>query len=422
MTQLKTVIKFELNSYFKNKGYILATIIFSLILGVGLCIPRFLEMGGIIDNDDDKKTEQAAGNPDADKKDDKEIVLLYDTQGVITDTAYMDKKYPEYEWKKISDQKALEDQVNDETAVAGAVITGPTTFDYVVKNSAMYDDKKDMITDILSYNYRYNYMVANKIDPEKMETVIDTPIVSNNHILGKDSVGSFGYTYVLIFVIYLMIILYGQMIATSVTSEKSNRAIEVLVTSSKPEYLIFGKVIAGAIASFLQIAIVLGVGLVSYNYNASAWNGLLDTVFEIPTTVLIVFIIFLVSGFFFYSFLYASLGALVSKTEDISKSAGPVMFIFVIGFMLAMFGLNDPEGILVRVTSFIPFTSCYMMLVRAAMGTISVVEIIISAIISIGSSVLVGVIGAKIYRLGTLHYGNPIKFSTALKSVLKEKQ
>lgn len=417
MTQLKTVIAFELNSYFKNKGYIIATIVFSLLLGLGLCVPRFLEMAGVIDNDDTKQEQSV--DP---ANDDRSVFLIYDPSGVIQDKTYLEQKYGEYKFEMVNDQKTLEDKVEDESVDAGAVITGPTTFDYVVKNLHITDSKKEMFMEILSYYYRYNYMKENKINADKMEQVIETSVVANQKILGKNSVGSYAYTYVLIFVIYIMIIVYGQMIATSVTSEKSNRAIEVLVTSSKPEYLIFGKVIAGSIASFLQVGIVLAVGLISYHYNASEWSGLLDSVFAIPTFVLVVFTIFVVFGFIFYSFLYASLGALVSKTEDISKSVGPVMTIFVVGFMIAIFGLNDPDGILVRVTSFIPFTSSYMMLIRSAMGTVSIIEIIISAIILIASSVLVGVIGAKVYRMGTLHYGNPIKLSKALSTVFREKE
>lgn len=419
MMQLKTVISFELNSYIKNKSYILTTIVLALVLGLGLCIPTFLKGAGIIE--DDKKTEQSA-NASEDNVGDKDVFLVYDPSGALTDTKYQEQTYSAYSFKVVNSQKELEDQVMDESAVAGAVITSPTTFDYVVKNSSMYDSKKDMFTDILSYSYRYNYMKENNIDADKMQQVIDTPIAGTEKILGKDSVGSYAYTYVLLFVIYFMIIMYGQMIATSVTSEKSNRAIEVLVTSSKPDYLIFGKVISGAIASFLQIAIVLGAGLISYQLNAESWDGLLDGIFDIPVPVLIVFAIFVVFGFFFYCFLYASLGALVSKTEDVSKSVGSVTMLFMIGFFIAIYGLNDPDGILVIVTSYIPFTSSYSMLIRQAMGTVSTIEVVISAIILVASSVLVGILGAKVYRLGTLHYGNPIKLSNALKSIFKEKQ
>lgn len=419
MTQLWTVIRFELNSYFKNKGYILATVLLAAVLGVGLCIPRFF-------GDDDDKKKDGVATSEEQGKEKKDSLLIYDEAGIIKDTAYLDKQYPGWTWKIVSDEKKLEDEVKADTAEAGFVVRNASTYDYVVNNSKMYDSNTEMFDEILSYYNRANYMNQNKIDVEKMEEVLNTPIVSNQKVLGKDSVRSYAYTYILIFVIYFMIIFYGQMIAVSVTSEKSNRAIEVLITSSKPDYLIFGKVCAGAIASFLQIGIILGAGLVSYRANASVWSskltGMLGSIFDIPNSVLIVFAVFVVFGFLFYSFLYASLGALVSKTEDISKSVGPVMMVFIVGFMIAMFGLQEPDGMLIRITSFIPFTASYMMIIRTAMGTVTVLELIISALILVASCVLTGIIGAKVYRFGTLHYGNPLKLRNVLKRLISERE
>ena len=144
--------------------------------------------------------------------------------------------------------------------------------------------------------------------------------------------------------------------------------------------------------------------------------------FDIPMEVLIVFFLFLVIGFLFYSFVYGALGALVSKTEDIGKSIGPVNMVFLIGFFIAMFGMNIPDSMLVKVASYIPFTSVYCMVIRVAMGSVHLIEIIISLLILGATSVVSGVLGAKIYRMGTLHYGNPMKLSGVIKRVFKEKE
>lgn len=423
MRQLWTVVRFELSSYYKNKGYVVTTILLTLILSIGLCIPRFLGA----DNDQSEKSSVATedvGNGEVGEVGD--VYLILDEAGVLSDMTYLENNYGEYEWKVVSDKASLESEVKAETAQAGFIIKTPTSYEYVVNNSEMYDSTMNTFDEILSYYYRANYMKEHNIDVDKMQEIINTKVESKETILGKDGVGSYAYTYILIFVIYFMILFYGQMIAVSITTEKSNRAIEVLVTSSKPDYLIFGKVFAGAIASFLQVGIILGAGLLSYHLNATFWsgmlNGLLGSLFDIPTEVLIVFAIFVIFGFLFYSFLYASLGALVSKTEDISKSVGPVMMIFIVGFMLAVFGLNDPNGMLIRVASFIPFTSSYMMLIRTAMGSVTILELVISAIILIMSSVLTGILGAKVYRMGTLHYGNPLKLSNVLKRIIRGKE
>lgn len=100
---------------------------------------------------------------------------------------------------------------------------------------------------------------------------------------------------------YMMILLYGQLIAVAVTSEKSNRAIEVLVTSANSNSLIFGKVIATALASFIQVGVILASGMITYSLNSKAWNGLLDGIFKIPSNILLTFIIFGGLGYLFYS-------------------------------------------------------------------------------------------------------------------------
>lgn len=220
---------------------------------------------------------------------------------------------------------------------------------------------------------------------------------------------------------YMMILLYGQLIAVSVTSEKSNRAIEVLVTSASSNSLIFGKVIGAALASFLQVAIILGSGMISYTLNSRAWNGLLDGVFKIPSNILLTFIIFGSIGYLFYSFIFGALGALVSKTEDISSSIAPITMIFIIVFLISMFGLTNSDSLLIKIASFIPFSSSMTMLIRVALGTVSNIEIIISFIILLLSTILIALGAAKIYRLGTLMYGNPIKLKNALKWFKKEK-
>ena len=102
----------------------------------------------------------------------------------------------------------------------------------------------------------------------------------------------------------------------------------------------------------------------------------------------------------------------------------PVLMIYMISFFIAIFGMNDSNGMLIKVSSFIPFTSSNGMLIRIAMGSVEMWEIILSGALLILSGALLavfcvgaGVLAAKIFRFGTLMYGNPIKFTTALKKI-----
>lgn len=193
--------------------------------------------------------------------------------------------------------------------------------------------------------------------------------------------------------------------------------MEVLVTSVDTNLLFFAKVLAGAVAALIQSAVMLGTVLISYKINQDKWGGMLNMVLDIPANVLVVFALFGIGGFLFYTFIYGAMGALVSKTEDINKSAGGVQMVIMIVYFITLASLTDVDGIMIKVTSFLPVSSYSAMFARVAMGSVNTWEIVVSFIILVASIVVVGIIGAKIYRMGTLRYGNPIKLSNAFKSI-----
>lgn len=412
MKQFFTVLKFELGNYFKNKSYLITTILFSLLLIVGLSVPSFINIPALSGKDKVESNEK--------EDEEKTVFAIYDKDNIIADNEYLKKAFEDVEWENVNSRKEVEDLINEDKADAGFVVNSLTDYSYLVQNSSFSDENQPIFESVLSRVYREDYLKDKNISVDEMDALYNMPIESNVEILGKDSVKNYIYTYALIFILYFMIIMYGQLIATSVTSEKSNRAIEVLVTSTSSNSLIFGKVIAGAIASFIQMGLIIGSGLVSYKINRDSWNGLLDMVFDIPSNVLLTFAVFGMLGYLLYTFIFGALGALVSKTEDIGKSAGNISMIYVIVFMLTMFNLTKPDGMIMKVMSFIPFSSCNAMFVRVAMGTVPTIEIIISLVLLIASIVIVGFLGAKIYRMATLMYGNPIKLSNAIKWLKKE--
>ena len=412
MNQFFAVLRFELTNYFKNKGYLITTGLIAVILIVGLSIPSFISIPGI-SSDKNETTSEA-------KSEDKSTFVIFDEGNVIKDINILGSVFENSEWKVVDSKDEVNKLIESDEAETGFIVKSPTEYSYIVKNRSFDDGNKPIFESVLSRINRENYLKEKNISVDEMDALYNTQITSDVEILGKDSVSNFGYTYGLIFVLYFMIIYYGQLIAVSVTNEKSNRAIEVLVTSTSSNSLIFGKVIAAAIASVVQVGVIIGSGFLSYKLNSDSWGGKLDMIFNIPIEVIGIFAVFGLLGYLFYSFIFGTLGALVSKTEDISKSASPVMMIFVFVFMAVMFSLTSPEGMLMKILSFVPFSSCMAMFVRVAMGGVLGIEVAISLAILVVSTGLVGIIGAKIYRRGTLMYGNPVKFTNALKWLKKE--
>lgn len=429
MKKFLNVLSFELTNYFKNKGYMITTILISAILIIGLSLPSLFDLSGLIPglSKNNATVEENQGEDsgiiDSDSDEENVNYVIFDKSGLIADYNFelIKSYFPNANFEKVTSEEDAEKLVKDGSAKAGFVVESAVKYYYLVENSNFADMSQMTFHSALAAINRKEYAEKEGIDYLELETIVNLPITSETTVLGKDGAGNFGYVYILVFVIYMMTILYGQLVAVSVTSEKSSRAIEVLVTSTSSTSLILGKVIAATLASVIQVGVMLSAGVVTYAINRDAWNGMLDGVLKMPSDILLAFAFFGGVGYLFYCFIFGALGALVSKTEDISSSIGSITMIFVIVFFISMFGMmGNADSLIVKIASFVPFSSSMTMLIRIAMGTVSTIEIIISFVILVLSTITVAWGAIKIYRLATLRYGNPIKLKNALKWLKKK--
>ena len=426
-----TVLKFELANYVKNKTYMVTTILMAVVLGALMFLPRIIDLTGmtgtsetsqIAESGIEEKAEDSAENQfdEEDQASEKRYMIL-DPDGIVNEVL-LNTYFPDVTWKEAKEESEIRTAVENKEADAGFFVQGGSEFTYYVFNKGMSSSDTMVFSQMLGVIKQVEYCEKNNLDFEEASQVFQfaDQVQYEEEVLGKDMVSNYFYCYAFVILIFMMIIMYGVMIATSVTTEKSNRSIEVLVTSTSSNSLIFGKVIAGAIAGICQVGIILGAILISYQINRVAWNGFLDEFLNIPIDVLITFAGFGVGGYLFYAFLYGAVGALVSKTEDINKSASGLQMIIMIVYFVVLLQLTNVDGIVIKIASFLPFSSYSAMFARVAMGTVQIWEIVVSFVILVLSVVAVGLLGAKIYRMGTLRYGNPVKFWHALKSVLKK--
>jgi ABC-2 type transport system permease protein len=374
-------------------------------------VPNFIDIGSVTgENKNDVSDENSGADSDS-------TILVYDKSGMVTDISFIQNFYPDDAIKKASGENELVDKVKADEVSAGFVVNSLTDYDYYVYNQSMTDDNQGVFTQVMTVLNQIVYCQKNGIDYASLTQAFNPQIDCHENILGKDMGSNYWYCYGLVMIIFMIIIMYGSMVATSVTQEKSNRTMEVLVTSVDTNLLFFAKVLAGAVAALIQSAVMLGTVLISYKINQDKWGGMLNMILDIPANVLVVFALFGIGGFLFYTFIYGAMGALVSKTEDINKSAGGVQMVIMIVYFITLASLTDVDGIMIKVTSFLPVSSYSAMFARVAMGSVNTWEIVVSFIILVASIVVVGIIGAKIYRMGTLRYGNPIKLSNAFKSI-----
>lgn len=400
MKEFLIVLGFELSTYFRKKAFIISTLIICLaVIGIVL-FPNI------------RATFSPASLVEEPQAADYSFGLV-DPDGIMMEeikTSIFADNLNEYE--SIDE---LEEDIDSELLDAGFVINDPLNYDYIIKTNEMFDTKGFIIEQALATNYQIMESSRRGIEYGQIADLIEPEFTYNTRILGTDSASNYGYTYVLVFVLYFIVVIYGQIVAAAVAAEKSNRTMELLVTSTNTTNLIFGKIISGALAGIIQFGIILAVGLISLRLNLDAWENRADFIFEIPAQVLISFAVFGIMGYLFYAFMYGALGALVSRTEDVNTSQASVTMLLVGVFMIAVLGMYNTSGLLLKIASFVPFSSFMAMFVRITMGTVTTLEIVISFLILLVSTIIIGFLASKVYRAGTLMYGNRIKIKDAFK-------
>ena len=413
MKQFGKILKFELKGYLRNKIFVGFTIFLVALIAVVMFIPNII---AAFESDDVGDTTPA----------DLPTMLVYaedeNLSAIVKE--YFGNAFVDYNVKVA--EGSVDDLKNDiisGNAECAFVMNSASSYTYYVNNLSMYDSNTAIADTVLQEVYRINAMVQNGLTPEQAGEIMSVQIESGTETLGKDQMQNFFYTYIMIFALYMVILLYGQMVATNVATEKSSRAMEVLVTSAKPTSMMFGKVLASCIAGFSQLVLVFGTAILLYNVNKEALsNPLIASIFDIPIELFIYLIVFFVLGFLIYAFMFGAIGSTASKLEDINTSVMPITFLFIIAFMVVMFSMSSGsvDNTAMLVCSYIPFTSPMAMFTRICMSTVAWYEIAISIAILIGSTVGIGVLSAKIYRVGVLLYGMPPKFSTIMKTVFKK--
>ncbi|MDF2903741.1 MAG: Na+ efflux pump transporter permease [Bacillus sp. (in: firmicutes)] len=229
-----------------------------------------------------------------------------------------------------------------------------------------------------------------------------------------------GLVYFLLFIIYFSVIMYANMIATEVATEKSSRVMEILISSVSPITQMFAKILGIGLLSLTQLLLSLAVGYFSVKQNLDELQGGFFDFFgfgEIPVATIIYAVIFFILGYFLYATLAAFLGSLVSRIEDVQQVITPMTLLVVAGFMMAMFGLGQPEATFVKVTSFIPFFTPMLMFLRVGMLNIPIWEAMLGIGILILTIIVLAIFGARVYKGGVLMYGKSTSFKDIKKAL-----
>jgi ABC-2 type transport system permease protein len=225
----------------------------------------------------------------------------------------------------------------------------------------------------------------------------------------------------LIVLIFMAIVTYGVWVAMSVAEEKGSRVMELMLNATTPLQMLAGKMLGNGAAGMTQYGIILLAvigGLIAQAPIRKAIVGSdAGTQFGgLSPAVLAAFVVLFVLGFTLYSLLYAALGSLVSRQEDVQSATSPLMVLIMLGYFMSVFGLQAIDETWVKVASFVPFFSPYLMLARVSAGHVEPWEFGLAVLLLLAAIVVALFVAARIYSAGVLLYGQRVSLAQVLRA------
>ncbi|WP_098741845.1 ABC transporter permease [Paenibacillus sp. EZ-K15] len=429
MNNMWTVIRFTFMNKIRTKSFLVSTLIFALIITIGINLPFLIQMF----------TGDKAGSEETTR-----IGLVYGQEQMLAEqleTTWSNLPTTSYELIKYetADEAALNKDIKDD------VIEGYLKFEAQEGNTfptVVYSSEDEAMSPELQSNLQAALQVAktrsivdgldlsdaqiNELNqPVQIDARSIDPTETGNaggasgEKEGASEVINYIVVYALIILFFFTLMGTGNMIASEVTTEKSSRIMEILITSVSPLSQMFGKVIGMFLLGLSQIAafgVVVVVNLI-LPHNIDTLKDMNLDLTAIDPMLLVFGLIFYILGYFLYAMLYAAIGSIVSRTEDLGQAVMPITMLSLVAFYIAIFSLSAPNSMLMKVSTYIPFISPTTILVRIGLGDIAVWEILLSLAILIVSILVFGWLAAKIYRTGVLMYGKRPTFKELRKAM-----
>jgi len=230
----------------------------------------------------------------------------------------------------------------------------------------------------------------------------------------EDFGGGFILAYAVVILTFIAILTYGNWVAQSVAEEKSNRVMELLITAATPRQLLVGKVLGSGAAGLSQYVVIVVAAVIGFVANGPVSDALAVsgqapiTLPDLDPSMILSFGAFFLLGFALYATLYAAVGSMVTRVEDVQQAAGPLIFLAMGGYLASVAGLNDPDSQLVSMLSIVPFFSPYLMPARMLLTSPSTGEVLLALALLAASVVVALWVASRIYSAGVLLYGQRI--------------
>ena len=391
MRDTLTVMKFTASDMLKRKSFIISTIIILVMIVVGFNIPRIIK---------------------AFKKDAEKIIIV-DKDNIFngkieneTTEILLENDTPEQ----------IKEKIKNKEIEYGIIIekgNNKINLTYVLENKISNGPGEEFISYLSSLykDIQIEKLKISKEEKEKLTPQFDYKLeVVDENIKGNPLVMMM-ISLVLFYAVYFS----ATQVSNSITTEKTSKIIETLVTSTSPTNIIIGKTLGVGLIGLCQLTAIIITAFLSSKIflDQKILELALDTTTLTPALGLITLLYFLL-GYLIYGLMYALTGSTVSKPEDIQSANQPISFITIIGFYLAYFTMMNPSSNLNYLAALLPISSPFCMPLRIMMGATTTNEILLSVSILVISIIIIANISIKIYKNAILNYGK-----STIKDIIK---
>lgn len=427
MNSFWTVVGFTVKNKFRGKAFLITTLIIAVIITIGINLPYIFSQFsngdkvasvGYVQSSDIKVGDQLKTYYESQDKPGIKLVAFQDKGSEAANEAQLKKAITDKEIKgylqfgKMTDsgfpqmtyksEKLMEFGVTEDLESGLQVIRQQT----VLQDAGLTDEQKALLFSAIS------------IDTVQISATEGAGSIGNGKTPEQQAMNMV-LVYAIVILLFMAIMITGQLIASEITAEKSSRVMELLITSVSPLKQMFGKILGMFFVGLIQISayVLVIIANISLPHNIKILKDLNIDLGQIDIALLLYAVLFYLTGYFLFATLFAAVGSIVSRTEDLGQAVLPITMVSLAGFYITIFSISSPDSMLVKVTSFIPIFSPYVMLLRLGLSDPATWEVLVSIAILLVTIYAAVWMSAKIYRTGVLMYGKRPSFKEIRKAM-----
>ena len=396
MKDVLTVMKFTIKDMVKRKSFIISTLIILILIVIGFNVPNIIK--------------SISGEDTGDK------LLIVDNEDIFEGSLEMLKQADlgteiEIEKATFEEIKTKIENEEIENAIMIERQENNVKIRYIVKDMTMMEEVPETIVNAI--NTLYTNVQINKLglSPEQIQSITPNFEFSLEQTQEEKANGNIFAMMLMSIVLFYAIYFCAYQVSSSITTEKTSKIMETLVTSTSPRTIVLGKTIGIGLVGLLQMVLIVGTALISAKsfLDPELLNAVLN-MSNITPYLGIITVVYFILGYLAYALLYALTGSTVSKPEDIQSANTPVAILAVIGFYLSYFTMMNPTSELNLFASLFPVSSPFCMPFRIMMGLANGVDVAISIAILVVTILVIAHVAIKIYSNAILNYGTKMSF------------